>query len=1066
MKSLLHFFLFLIIIKLVHGRCDADDLSALLRLKTIRPPPEAYVPPKLLSWNSSTNCCAWDGVTCSTDGHVIGLDVSGETLDLSSNNFSGFHFNSPQQLSNLSYLNLAYNFFNYTQIPSEFKQLTGLSNLNLSNAGFAGQVPIEISHLTRLVTLDLSTFYLPITPSLKLENPRLDVLLRNFSELVELYLDGVKISAQGTEWCLAISSSLPNLRVLSLSTCNLSGPIHNSLLKLKSLSVIRIDSNNLSTQVPEFFSKFPNLTSLRISSSGLYGAFPKNIFRVPTLQTIDLSSNPQLQGSLPEFPKNGSLRSLVLNGANFSGQMLPNSIGNLKLLSKIDIGTCNFTGSIPRSMEDLTQLVYLDLSMNKFNGSVPSFSMAKNLTLLDLSYNQLTGQINSSRWENLTSLVNLDLRHNLLDGTIPPSVFSLPMLQMLQLSDNEFSGKLPEFGAISVLDTLDLSSNKLEGPIPKSILKFRGLKILLLSSNNFTGSFLLNDIQQLKNLSSLDLSFNSLSINYTETNSSHSSFPNITTLKLVAGNLRRIPSFLRNQSKLSTLDLSQNQIHGEIPNWIWRLSNLVQLNLSCNSLETLEGHFLNLTSTLSVLDLHSNQLQGQIPMLPGLATYVDYSRNNFSSSIPANIGDFIIFTVFFSLSSNKFQGSIPESICKASYLHVLDLSNNSLGGTIPQCLTEISRTLAVLNLRRNRLGGSVPNRFPQHCSLKTLDLSGNQIAGLFPKSLANCTMLEVLNMGNNQIKDIFPHLLKNISSLRVLVLRSNHFYGQIGCNTTSDAWPKLQIVDIARNNFSGEIPGTCLITWSAMMADEHDAMAKINHLRFQVLQFSQVYYQDAITVTTKGLEMELVKILTVFTSIDFSCNNFNGSIPEEVGDLKSLHGLNLSSNAFTGTIPSSLGNLRQLESLDLSDNKLSGKIPQELVKLNFLSFLNLSNNQLEGRIPTGTQIQSFSPDSFTFNKGLWGPPLTVDITSQLPPPPPLEKGHSNAQPEIDFDLISTEIGCILGFGAVIGPLVFCKRWRKWYYKTVENIFFKVFPQLEERIGPHRRHVHITQRPRR
>ncbi|XP_048433258.1 receptor-like protein 7 [Pyrus x bretschneideri] len=1041
---------------LVYGQCPGDQQSLLLQLKN-NLTFDTATSKKLVKWNKGSDHCSWEGVSCKK-GCVSSLDLSSEEITGGLDNSSSLF-----GLKSIEYLNLAYNFFNYTQIPSEFKQLTGLSNLNLSQAGFAGQVPIEISHLTRLVTLDLSTFYFSGTPSLKLENPRLDVLLRNFSELVELYLDSVNISAQGTEWCQAISSSLPNLRVLSLSTCNLSGPIHNSLLKLKSLSVIRIDGNNLSTQVPEFFSKFPNLTSLQIMYSGLYGAFPKNIFKVPTLQTIDLSGNPQLQGSLPEFPKNGSLRSLVLNGANFSGQMLPNSIGNLKLLSKIDIGTCNFTGSIPRSMEDLTQLVHLDLSANNFNGSVPSFSMAKNLTLLDLSYNQLTGQINSSLWENLTSLVNLDLRHNLLDGTIPPSVFSLPMLQKLQLSDNEFSGKLPEFGAIAVLDTLDLSSNKLEGPIPKSVLKFRGLKILLLSSNNFTGSFLLNDIQQLKNLSSLDLSFNSLSINYNDTNSSHSSFPNITTLNLVSGNLRRIPSFLRNQSKLSILDLSQNQIHGEIPNWIWRLSNLLQLNLSCNSLETLEGHFLNLSSTLSVIDLHSNQLQGQIPIFPPSAAYVDYSNNNFSFIIPPEIGDFIIFTVFFSLSSNHIHGIIPESVCKASYLQVLDLSNNSLSGRIPQCLTEISRTLAVLNLRRNKLDGSVPNKFPQSCSLKTLDLGGNQIAGLFPKSLANCSMLEVLNMGNNQIKDIFPRLLKNISSLRVLVLRSNHFYGQIGCSTTSGPWPKLQIVDIARNNFSGEISGTCLITWSAMMADEHDAMAKINYLQVEVLHPS-LYYQDAITVTTKGLEMELVRILTVFTSIDFSCNKFNGSIPEEVGELKSLHGLNLSSNAFTGTIPSSLGNLRQLESLDLSNNKLSGQIPQELVKLNFLSFLNLSINQLEGRIPTGTQIQSFSAASFTFNEGLWGPPLTVDITSQLPPP--LEKGHSNAQPEIDFDLISTEIGCILGFGAVIGPLVFCKRWWKWYYKTVENIFFKVFPQLEERFGPHRRHVHITQRPRR
>ncbi|KAB2621897.1 receptor-like protein 12 [Pyrus ussuriensis x Pyrus communis] len=52
-------------------------------------------------------------------------------------------------------LNLAYNDFNYTQIPSEFGQLTGLSSLNLMNAGFTGKVPIEILYFTRLVTLDL-----------------------------------------------------------------------------------------------------------------------------------------------------------------------------------------------------------------------------------------------------------------------------------------------------------------------------------------------------------------------------------------------------------------------------------------------------------------------------------------------------------------------------------------------------------------------------------------------------------------------------------------------------------------------------------------------------------------------------------------------------------------------------------------------------------------------------------------------------------------------------------------------------------------------------------------------
>ncbi|TQD83234.1 hypothetical protein C1H46_031197 [Malus baccata] len=1036
----------------VSTQCPGDQQSLLLKLKNSL----AFnhtASKKLVKWRNGSDYCSWEGLSCKK-GCVSHLDLSSEAITGGLDNSSSLF-----GLKSIENLNLAFNFFNYTQIPSEFKQLTGLTNLNLSNAGFAGQVPIEISHLTRLVTLDLSTLD---TLSLKLEKPNLKVLIRNFSELVELYLDGVNISAQGTEWCQAISSSLPKLRVLSLTFCSLSGPIDSSLLKLQSLSVIRLDFNDFSIQVPEFFSKFPNLTSLHLSDScfdgscsGLYGTFPEKIFQVPTLQTIDLSGNGQLRGSLPEFPKNASLRSLVLSGANFSG-LLPNSIGNLKMLSKIYISWCNFTGSIPSSIEDLHQLVYFDLAGNKFNGSIPSFSMAKNLTLIDISHNLLDGTIPSSLF-SLPMLQDLDLSNNLLDGTIPSSLFSLPMLQYLDLSYNSFSGQLPEFGNFSSLQVLDLSSNSLEGPIPMSIFNLRELNELSLSSNNFSGSFPLNDIQQLKNLSWLDLSYNSLLINHYSSNSSHS-FPQLRTLKLAARKLRTFPDFLRNQSILEVLDLSLNQIH-EIPNWISKLSGLSKLNLSCNSLVNLPGPFLNLTSQLFVLDLHSNQLQGQIPMLPLSASYLDYSRNNFSSSIPADIGDFLDWTSFFSLASNHIHGIIPESVCKATSLEVLDLSNNSLSGMIPQCLTAINGPLAVLDLRRNKLSGTLPDNFPEDCSLQTLDLNGNVIGGQFPKSLANCTMLEVLNLGNNQVTDVFPCSLKNISSLRVLVLRSNKFYDCIGCLKTNSAWTNLQIIDIARNTFTGEIPGNFFKTLQAMMGDEDGAVSKINHVRFQDLGFG-LYYQDSVTVTTKGLEMELVKILTVFTTIDISCNNFNGSIPEEMGMLKSLIGLNLSGNALTGAIPSSLGNLRQLESLDLSDNKLSGTIPLELSKLNFLSFLDLSSNQLVGKIPISTQIQSLSADSFAGNKGLYGPPLD-DGSPRLPPT--LEGKHSNSAHRIDWDLITVEVGFIVGFGVAVGSLVLCKRWSKWYYKTMYKIIVKIFPQLEDRIGPHRRHVHINQR---
>jgi Leucine-rich repeat (LRR) protein len=206
-----------------------------------------------------------------------------------------------------------------------------------------------------------------------------------------------------------------------LSYCNLSGPINSSLRNLKYLSIIRLDGNNFSSLVPNFFTDFKNLTSLEVSSSRLNGTFPKKIFQVPTLQKIDLSYN-DFRGSLPEFPSNGSLRTMVLRRTNFYGT-LPHSIGNLKMLSIINLLSCNFSGSIPDSLTSLTQLVYLKMSSNMFSGSIPIFSMAKNLTYLDLSSNNLTGQITSTQWEELLKLESLYLFGNSLNGNIPVSLF-------------------------------------------------------------------------------------------------------------------------------------------------------------------------------------------------------------------------------------------------------------------------------------------------------------------------------------------------------------------------------------------------------------------------------------------------------------------------------------------------------------------------------------------------------------------------------------------------------------------------------------------------------------------
>ncbi|XP_028760968.1 receptor-like protein 43 [Neltuma alba] len=165
-------------------------------------------------------------------------------------------------------------------------------------------------------------------------------------------------------------------------------------------------------------------------------------------------------------------------------------------------------------------------------------------------------------------------------------------------------------------------------------------------------------------------------------------------------------------------------------------------------------------------------------------------------------------------------------------------------------------------------------------------------------------------------------------------------------------WKMLQIVDLAFNNFNGTLPGRIFPTWKAMMLDINQTASKANQIIFSFFGFGQVKYQDRVIVTMKGQEKTLIKILTIFTSIDFSSNRIEGSIPEEMMDFTALYALNLSNNNLAGRIPSSIGKLQRLESLDLLNNSFTGEIPSQLANLSFLSVLNLSYNHFVGRIPT------------------------------------------------------------------------------------------------------------------
>ena len=304
-----------------------------------------------------------------------------------------------------------------------------------------------------------------------------------------------------------------------------------------------------------------------------------------------------------------------------------------------------------------------------------------------------------------------------------------------------------------------------------------------------------------------------------------------------------------------------------------------------------------------------------------------------------------------------------------------------------------------------------------------------------------CRELEVLDLGNNKINDTFPHWLGALPKLQVLVLRSNHFHGHIGLSKIKSPFMSLRIIDLAHNDFEGDLPEMYLRSLKATM--------NINEGNMTREYMGDAYYQDSTEVTIKGLEMKFVKILNTFTTVDLSNNKFQGEIPECIGNLNSLRGFNLSHNYLTGHVPLSFKNLKMLESLDLSSNKLSGRIPQELTSLTFLEVLNLSQNHLIGFIPQGSQFQTFGNDSYYGNPGLCGFPLSKRCTADEVPEP------SQAVFESGFDWKITLIGygCGLVSGFSLGCLIFLSGKPEWLVWIIDKNIHKMI--VRNKMSTHR-----------
>ncbi|GAB4843806.1 hypothetical protein Ancab_040474 [Ancistrocladus abbreviatus] len=223
----------------------------------------------------------------------------------------------------------------------------------------------------------------------------------------------------------------------------------------------------------------------------------------------------------------------VLYSHHVFGQISP-AIGNLTHLEVLNFSKLpHLSGTLPHTLANLKKLYSLWVSYTNISGPIPEFlSQMTNLTDLFLTGNQFT-------------------------GSVPPSLVQLTKLETLHLDKNKLTGAIPaNYGSFARnILYLTLAGNQLTGPIPKSFAN-GNFSTLDLSRNKLTGdaSFLFPN----PNVFEIDINRNLLSFD-----------------------LSKVKKF---NSVLNHIDISFNNIYGNIPKSLTELTGLQYLNVTYNNL--------------------------------------------------------------------------------------------------------------------------------------------------------------------------------------------------------------------------------------------------------------------------------------------------------------------------------------------------------------------------------------------------------------------------------------------------------------------------------------------------
>ena len=337
-----------------------------------------------------------------------------------------------------------------------------------------------------------------------------------------------------------------------------------------------------------------------------------------------------------------------------------------------------------------------------------------------------------------------------LRGEIPAFVSRLTALKLISLRANALTGAFPQgLTALPELEELNLSNNQYSGALPTGIGAMRRLKVLRLDGNRFTGQ-LPSDLCDLAAIEELNFARNSFT--------------------------GRIPACLSKLTTLQRLDLGRNQLTGGIPTEFTDFTNLRELLLGGNLLETplpttIWGNTTGTAVATTVAQSPSGKNGNASIHAGGMAalTKLDLSNNRFAGTIPAEMARASrLETVL--LNGNRFTGGIPATFGDLKSLRELDASNNFLSGQIPVQIAD-ARALERLALTKNEFTGSIPAVLGGLPNLRALALDSNTFTGAVPDALQQLARLQSLRLQKNNLAAI-PNL-RGLTALTVLNVAQN-----------------------------------------------------------------------------------------------------------------------------------------------------------------------------------------------------------------------------------------------------------------------------------------------------